>query len=151
VDTTASVVIDRPIDEVFRFLADVRNMPQWVSGVTGAAYVDGDAGLGAAFRITYGQGWRDVELQLEVTDYEAPTRFGMQIVRGPFTFDGRFELAPEAGSTRVSNSVEAGADSLASELAMLLFGPLIRRSMSGRLQRELEALRDAMSGGSVRT
>lgn len=47
-----NVVIDCHIDDVFAFLADLRNAPRWASGITSAAQVAGDgAGLGALYDV----------------------------------------------------------------------------------------------------
>jgi hypothetical protein len=75
--------------------------------------------------------------------------FAMETGRGPFTFEGHFELTSQGEATQVTNFVEAGADSLASQIAMTVAGPLIKRGMVRRLQRELERLKAAMLGGSV--
>ena len=73
----------------------------------------------------------------------------METVRGPFTFEGHFELEEEAGATRLTNYVEAGADSVASQMAITVLGSLLKRGMIRRLQRELENLKAAMLDGDV--
>lgn len=150
-ETRANVTIDHPIGGVFTFLADVSNMPAWVSGVSSAKYRDGGPAEGAIFVVSYTNGWRPDDLELQVTRYEPPRHFGMQVVRGPFTFEGHFELEETEHGTRVVNVIEAGPDSLASRIAMFVAGGILRRAMVRRLQSELEALRAAISGGSVRT
>ena len=147
-EATASVLIERPIDEVFAFLTDAQSMSKWVSGVSRASYVGAGREEGARIRASYIRGWKDSDIELQVTRYDAPKLFALQLVRGSFTFDGHFELTEEdLGSTRVTNFVEADADSLGSEIAMIVAGPFIRRSSARRLQRELEAMRTAILGG----
>jgi uncharacterized protein YndB with AHSA1/START domain len=150
-EASASILIEKPAADVFAFLADVANMPQWVSGVLAARFESGSAAPDATFRVTYHRDWRREDVQLKVTKYEPPVSIALETVRGPFTFEGHFELEEEAGATRLTNYVEAGADSLASQIAMTVFGPLIRRGMVRRLQRELESLKVAMLGGAVRS
>jgi uncharacterized protein YndB with AHSA1/START domain len=150
-EASASILIEKPAADVFEFLADVANMPQWVSGVLTARFESGAAAPGATFRVAYHRDWRREDVELKVTKYEPPRSIAMETVRGPFTFEGHFELEEDAGATRLTNYVEAGADSLASQIAMTVFGSLLRRGMARRLQRELESLRAAMLGGAVRS
>ena len=148
-EASASILIEKPAAEVFDFLSDVENMPLWVSGVVSARFESGTVAPGAIFRVTYHRDWRGEDVELKVTKFEPPSSFAMETVRGPFTFEGHFELVEEAGATRLTNYVEAGADSVASQVAMTVLGPLIKRGMIRRLQRELENLKEAMLEGDV--
>ena len=147
----ATITIARPIDDVFAYVTDVANMAHWVTGVSGARLVSDSMGLGATFMCQYTSAIRPNEIELEVTTYEAPTAFGMVASRGPFNFEGMMTLAEVDGGTRVTNSIVADPDSLATRLASLLFGWLVRPSYRKRLARELEALKASMSGEKAAT
>jgi uncharacterized protein YndB with AHSA1/START domain len=142
----ASITINRPRAEVFDFVTDVGNMPKWVTGVSGATMRSTAMGPGARFGIRYISALRPNELEIEVSVYERPERFGLSSARGPFDFDGTMTLQDVEGGTLVTNSIVADPDSVATRLAAILFGWFVRPSMRARLRRELVALRDSIQG-----
>lgn len=141
----ASITIDRPIDEVFGFVTDVEKMPRWVSGVRSAKLISKEMGKGARYVLDYIRDWRPDPIEIEVTEYEPSHLFGSRSFRGPFQFEGRIELDADDEETKVTNIIEAGPDSVATRLASLLFGPIVRRSFTSRLRKELEQLKSAMA------
>lgn len=143
---TASVHIDRPIADVFAVLTDVSHMPSWVNGVKSARLVSEAMDEGAKYVLEYSSGWRANELEVEVTEFRPPEVFASTTVRGPFAFEGTFTLVEEAGGTRLTNFIEAGPDSVASRVASLLLGWLLRGTMSRRLLSELETLQRTIEG-----
>jgi hypothetical protein len=131
---------------VFAFVSDVTNMPKWVTGVTAARLVSGTMGKGARFVCEYRPSWRSDRIELEIVSFEPPDSFCTRSSRGPFQFEGCVSLEAAAEGTAVTNTIEAGPDSLSTKLATLLLGPLLRRSMQKRLLRELTALEHAVAG-----
>lgn len=148
-ELSATITIERPIDEVFSYLTEVTNMPHWVSGVRDASLVSDKMGLGARFVCDYAGTRRSFDIELVATRYEPPHLFGIELSSGPFSFAGLvglFHLAPEDGGTRITNVIESDPDSLASRLASVVFGRLLKRAFRTRLQRELLALKEAVAG-----
>lgn len=137
---SASITIPRPKAEVFAFVSDVNNMPKWVTGVTSARLLSGEMGRGARFVCEYLPSWRSDRIELEVVSFDPPNAFCTRSSRGPFQFDGCVSLKEAGEGTVVTNTIEAGPDSLSTKLATVLLGPLLRRSMQKRLLRELTAL-----------
>ncbi len=142
---SATITIPRPRSEVFAFIADVSNMPRWVSGVTSARLVSEEMGPGARFVCEYRPAFRSEPIELEVVDFNPPDSFCTKSRRGPFQFEGCVTLADSGDGTSVTNTIEAGPDSLSTRLATMLLGPILRRSMQRRLYRELTALEHAVA------
>ncbi len=142
----ASIFIHRPIQEVFDYLTDVSNLPAWMTGVDGARLIDPHVGPGARYILSYTGGWRSNDLEVVVTEYRPPAEFASTVTRGPFAFEGTTLLAEGEGGTEVTNIIEAGPDSLASRIASLVLGWLLRGSVRRRLLRELEALQHSIEG-----
>jgi len=146
-NTKNSIVIDRPIDEVFAYVSNVENMPRWISGVSRARLVSKKLKAGARFSADYVQGMRSAAIDFQIVEFEPPVRFSARTERGPFSFpfQGTFEFRSLGDATEVTSAVETGGESLATRLADLVFGPLVRRGFQRRLQAELEALKANMS------
>ena len=142
---SATITIPRSRPEVFAFISDVGNMPRWVSGVTAARLVSEVMAEGARFVCEYRPNLRSEPIEMEVVSFEPPESYCTKSRRGPFQFEGCVSLSEVEGGTEVTNTIEAGPDSLSTRLATLLLGPLLRRSMQRRLLRELTALEHAVT------
>lgn len=141
---TATISIPRPVDEVFDFVTNVENMPRWVSGAAGARMISQAMEKGARYVIDYVSGWRASEVEIEVVDYDRPRVFAGRSSRGPFDYEGRMELSADGTYTSITNIIEDNPDSLATTVANVLLGPLLRGSRRRRLQKELEQLASAI-------
>src|SRR5271163_4146625 len=74
-----AVTLDRPISEVFAFLADAMNEPLWRPEVTSITHVSG-SGLGAQYAQTMkGPGGRNIVGDFRITRFDAPTRIDFQV------------------------------------------------------------------------
>lgn len=142
---SASIIIPRSQSDIFAFVSEVSNMPKWVTGVTAARLVSDEMAVGARFVCEYRPNRRSDQLELSVVSFDPPNAFCTRSSRGPFQFDGCVSLAEADGGTRVTNTIEAGPDSLSSKLATVLLGPLLQRSMQKRLLGELTKLEFAVS------
>ncbi len=144
----ACIQVSRPIGDVFDYVVDVAKMPRWMTGVRSASLLDPVMTKGARYALEYTGGWRPYELEVIVTEFGRPHVFASQITRGPFAFEGTMTFADVDGATEITNSIEAGPDSLASRIAGLLFGWMLRGSMRRRLLGELEVLQRSIEGDS---
>ena len=98
-----SVVIPRPADEVFAYLADFSNTAEWDPGVATATQTsDGPVGLGSTFDLVTLFRGREVPVTYEVTVYEPNSRVVL-VGRNPrFTGTDDIGVTPEGDGARVS-------------------------------------------------
>lgn len=97
-----TVTVDRPIDQVFAYLADEENDPAWRPGVVEIRRVSPEGGEGATIRqVLRGPGWMKMRGDYRITAYQPPTRYEFQVIAGPARPAGRFALA-EDGPDRTS-------------------------------------------------
>jgi uncharacterized protein YndB with AHSA1/START domain len=74
-DFKATVVIDRPIDDVFAFLADGENDPKFSPRVLEIAKTtDGPPGVGTRYASTVKDAGMKTKREFELTEFEPPTR-----------------------------------------------------------------------------
>ena len=146
-NTRNSILIDRPIDEVFAYVSNVENMPRWVSGVRRVKLLSEKVKAGAHFSAEYAQGMRSSAISFRIVEFEPPIRFVTKSERGPFSFPfrGTFEFRSVGDSTEVISDVDTGDESVATRLANIVFGPLVRRGFQKRLQDELQALKASLT------
>lgn len=99
-DVERSFVVDRPVEEVFDFLADFENTESWDPGTLATQRISGDGGLGTRYRNVSSFMGRTVELEYETIAHDRPTHFVCRGVNGKtvatdhltFTRDGERTL-----------------------------------------------------------
>ena len=145
---TGEIVVERPIEVVWRWAADPRNWENWLEGVHDVE-VDGLLAEGSRLSSRYVYGGQDHEFVYEIVERRQPRRQLVRSVSGPFPFEGTLELAEEAAGTRVRQTFDAGPDSLFTRVWFAVAGPLLRRGMRRRLDEQLARLKVAieLTGG----
>jgi uncharacterized protein YndB with AHSA1/START domain len=101
----ATVVIDRPIEEVFDFLADGENDPKFSPRVLEIKKTtDGPPGVGTVYASTVKDAGVKTEREFRITEFERPTRirWAEQSKNLVTASEGGYDLAPEGEGTRVT-------------------------------------------------
>jgi uncharacterized protein YndB with AHSA1/START domain len=120
----ATVVIDRPIEDVFAFLADGENDPKFSPRVLEIAKrTEGPPGVGTVYASTVKDAGMKTKREFKLTEFDAPTRIrwteiSKNVVTAP---EGGYDLAPEGSGTRLTvyNVLEGhGAGKLIAPLAL---------------------------------
>jgi carbon monoxide dehydrogenase subunit G len=101
-----TVVVERPPDEVFAFLTDLSNVPEWQSGAVAVREPDGELGVGTTYVQVLQFLGRRFEATLEVVEFEPGRRFSLRSVSGPIPLEVRHALEPADGGTRVTVVLE---------------------------------------------
>jgi hypothetical protein len=71
------IVIERPAEVVFDYVADQRNEPTYNPRMLRSEKLtDGPVDVGSRFRAVVGSGRRPIDMLIEVTEHKRPTRFG---------------------------------------------------------------------------
>jgi uncharacterized protein len=98
-----SIVIERPIDVVFRFIHDPRNDASWQTTLIESTQVD-DApfGVGTLVRERRRFFGIQVEMTKEITAYEPMHRSAFKMVAGGAPMSGEYELEPLDVATKVT-------------------------------------------------
>jgi uncharacterized membrane protein len=102
-----SVTINRPVGEVFAFVADGENAMRWRPGVLDVARQSGD-GLGAIYRQgVKGPGGRRIAADYEITAFEPDRRIAFHAIAGPVRPSGEYRFTSDGATTTVSFALEA--------------------------------------------
>lgn len=102
-----SIVIQRPIEEVFAFVSDGATAPRWRPGVLDVEHVAGK-GVGETWRQgVKGPGGRRVAADYEITEWDPPRSLAFRATAGPVRPTGSYRLATENGGTRLAFSLRA--------------------------------------------
>jgi hypothetical protein len=125
-----TVVVQRPIDEVFAFLADALNEPKWRPEVITIALVSG-SGLGAVYAQTMkGPAGRSIAADFRITRFDSPTRMDFEVIAGPARPTGTYLLRDTgSGSTEVTFSMGLKPRGL-----MVLMTPMITKVVKAEVK-----------------
>jgi len=139
-----TVTVQRPVDDVFAYLADGTNNRRWRDGVLEIERVSGDGGVGTTYRqVLKGPGGRRIEGDYRVTAYEEPRLLGFEVVAGPVRPVGRYELAADGAQvTTLTFTLDAQPKGI-----MKLMGGMIAKQMQGEVSHLADLKRDLEAGG----
>jgi uncharacterized membrane protein len=127
-----TIVINRPVDEVFAFFADPANEQRWRTHVKEVAASEPIAVGTHVHQTVKGPGGRGIPADFEVTGYESGSRYAFRVVAGPVRPVGEFRFAPDGSAATVSLSLSAD---LAGWKKLLL-----SRSVQSAMNSEMQAL-----------
>ena len=145
-EASNETVIDRPIGEVFAFLADAENDPKWREGVLEIKRLSG-TGVGARYhQVVKGPGGRRIAADIEVTEHEPESLIAFRTTSGPVRPTGRYELAPAGDGTRVRFTLRADLGG-----PKRLMAPMVSKAMAGEVRalENLKRLLEAPQGATV--
>jgi len=106
--THRTIVINRSVEDVFAYFADVANDARWRDGVKEIA-VRGAMGKGARIsqKLAAGPFGAAVRADMDVVVYEPPTALAFQVTTGPLRPRVEFRFAPTPTGTTVAFSIDA--------------------------------------------
>jgi hypothetical protein len=140
-----SIVISRPVGEVWEFVHDIANDRLWQTTLTESEQLTGGRmGVGTKVReVRHFLGLK-IELAWEVTKFEPPRTSAIKGVSGPIPLSGRYLLEPVEEGTRFSVSGELDAHGL-----FKLAEPVFARITARELEANLGHLRDLLEAESA--
>lgn len=125
---SSEILIDRPRDRVFAFLADPENDPQWRSGVVDLTHISG-SGVGARYaQGVKGPGGRRIPADIEITELIPDQSIAFQTLTGPVRPRGRYRLSAAEGGTRVRFELDADVRGL-----KRLIAPVVQKTMNNEV------------------
>jgi uncharacterized membrane protein len=137
-----STVVQRPPSEVYAFLADAENDPQWRPGVTDISRISGE-GVGARYKQGMkGPLGRRIAADIEITELRPDELIVFRAVEGPVHPTGRYELKPADGGTQVRFVLEAEVSGIKK-----LMSPMVQKQMDSEVG-NLERLKRVLESGS---
>jgi uncharacterized membrane protein len=135
-----SVVIDRPLAEVFAYVIDIENMPVWSSEVEKAWKTsEGPMGKGTTFSSTAKVLGRQIENTIEVTDYEPNSKWSLKPTSGPVSGEIEYHFEPVASGTKFSVALDADAGGF-----FKLGEPIVNRMLQRQYETNGATLKDLL-------
>ena len=140
----ASVVINRPIEEVSQYVMDVRNTPKWDSTLPEAEQTsEGPLGVGTTFRgLSQFMGQR-MEWTSVVTEHEPSRKLRQKITAGPMSIDESMIMEPVGAATKLTIEAEAELGGV-----FKLAGPVVNSQARAGMEKSLAELKKILEGSA---
>ena len=133
------ILIGRPVEEVFDFVADSRNEPSFNAAMTGVELLTPlPIGLGTRFRARMGRA--GTQMLVELTEFDRPHRLGSRTTSSMMQTSGALTFAADGDGTVMSWAWQVHPKGWMRMLGPL-FGPLggrMERRIWTRMQRYLQ-------------
>jgi len=140
VTVETSIIINRPIEEVFAYLTDARNNPQYDTGLVEVRQTpESPVGLGTKITEVRKFLGRKIESSREVVEYEPPTKCIQKNTAGPFPVEGSLTFEPTAEGTKVAWKFEMKPGGF-----FALAEPLVARSVKRQQEAALGDVKDLL-------
>jgi uncharacterized membrane protein len=97
-----SIVVDRPVGEVFQFISVNENALQWQPGLLETRITNDVTGPGRAWIDTVQFLGRRLEVPFQLTDWQINQKIAFQSTGGPIPMQGSYAFEPAGAGTRVT-------------------------------------------------
>ena len=138
-----SVMIDRPVEDVARYLADIERMTEWSDMTVSRRLTDGPTREGTRAYAEVAMGPMKLGWTWQVTDLQPSGGFGFKTIsRSALGMDGRIGVTPQGpGATKVDYSVQVHTHGPLRLLEPLFRGEIARNEAAEvtRLKARVEA------------
>jgi carbon monoxide dehydrogenase subunit G len=142
---SVTVDIARPRDEVFAFVADARNRPQWDDSVDSEELTSPEPiAVGTTVRTRLRSMGREYVYTWEVTEHQPPERMTIESTSGPMRTTLDYVLAAHDGGTEVRFSITGRPSG-----PLRVFQALIARTTQRNLDRGFARLKTLLETGAV--
>jgi uncharacterized membrane protein len=143
-----SIIINRPVDEVFAAASNMGNLPKWSTATQEADVTsEGPVRRGSTVRLVGTFLGRRIESDAEFTEFEPPRHFAMATTSGPVAFRNRWTFEPSDGGTKVTGMNEAETSGF---LKMLRIAePIAVRMGKRQLETDIANLKDLLEAGQI--
>lgn len=133
-----SIVVARPAEAAFAFVADPANDSHWRSNLVRSSGTV--AGVGDTVSQTYSYQGRTQHVTADVTEFERPSRFTL-VVHEPLRIRLSFQFTPEGDGTRVGATISSTLTGAAA-----LFEGRVQSEAERLIKADLQRLKTALEG-----
>jgi carbon monoxide dehydrogenase subunit G len=140
-----SVEIAKPVHEVWEYLIEPENVPEWQASAASSHQIsEGKMGVGTHLQDERRFLGRRARSEVEVTEFEPERLFTLHGISGPVRFTVRHCLEPTATGTRLQIEAEADPGRGISRLMR----PVVERAAAHEIRKDFERLKEKLEARS---
>jgi len=105
IKTERNIFINRPQQEVFDFMSNLSNRPQWDKEVISAEWTsESPIRVGSTYKVATGFLGRKIEIVVEITGWNPPNLWGVKALSGPFPMESTTKCEAQENGTLVTET-----------------------------------------------
>jgi uncharacterized membrane protein len=144
VKVETSLMIERPVEEVFAYMNDPKNDALWQDGVLESeAISEGPLGVGSELREVRNFLGRRLESTSEITEFELNRKVSWKATSGPIPLEASITFESVEGGTKVSVVGEADVGGI-----FKLAEPMVARSAQKQFDGDFAKLKEILEAGA---
>lgn len=137
-NSECSIVIDRPIEEVFDYTND--HVAEWSLVAVENEVVEDKGGVGTRLHMVTEERGKRMDFDGVVTRYDRPTASAVEMTGRYFDIAAEYTFEDLGGSTRVTQRSTAEGKGIMKAM-FFLFGWMMKKSSCDALEKELASLK----------
>lgn len=143
IDVTVATTVERPVDEVFAFVADMKNEPRWHTDILEAERLsEGEVGEGTNYRVRFrSQPMSPPEGSVEIVEFEPDRRIVSRSDMGNMKPELTHVFDEANGGTRVTRRIQIETSGL-----MTMMSPVMKVMVRRRNVQFLDNLKRLLEG-----
>ena len=139
-----SVVINRPIEEVFENATCLRSCVRWMTTMTAADKVtEGNVGVGTMYQHKAKFMGINVDTYPTIRKYDPPKELVFGDPNSIVPYEVAFTFTPVEGGTRFDVTLESGSKGLINGIAR----PILNKAFTRQMQSDMDTLKELLEGG----
>ena len=136
-------LIDKPIKDVFAFVANPNNMSKWNAAVVSLQQITpGAVGVGTKFRSVGEMMGRRIEGEMQITAYEPDTKCSFQVNAGPMQMNMNLTFKTVGTGTKISLNAQGNPAGF-----FKLAEPMMAGRVKGMMEENLARLKSVLEKG----
>lgn len=140
-----SIIINRPIEEVFDVATCHERCVVWRGPIVGAQKTsDGPTGVGSSYRHTLTLLGQQVETEPVITAWEPPHRAEFENRKGPATYKSVFVLEPVEEGTKLTTGIQIEIIGIYKHIPNVL----VKQAAYRQHKADLQSLKELMESGT---
>jgi len=137
-----SIVVNRPVAEVFAFVIDPANNKKWQEGLVESRLTSpGPVGVGTQITDVRKFLGRDMDSKLEVTAFEPNKTFSEKVVSGPLKFEITQSFESAGDGTKISLVAQGEPGGF-----FKLAEGMVQKQLQSQLEGDAQRLKKALEG-----
>jgi uncharacterized protein YndB with AHSA1/START domain len=139
---TFSIFIKAPLEKVFPFVGDLLRHPEWATDeMKMEAISSGSIGVGSQYHSTANFKGLTIVDELQVVEYQPPTRLAFTVKDIAGRFDHQFVLHSQSDGTLVERSISFERKGLLGKIHHRIMMPIIMPFISSEVNKGLQLLK----------
>ena len=146
IDVEKSIIIQRPVEEVFNYVSNLTHSAEWQNGLTEVRQItDKPLGVGTQYALVRTFMGRKMEANNEITEFTPDVKVAFKTISGPIPLEASYQFETAEQGTKFTSKIEMQPKGFVS-----LAEPLISASLQRDVEANLNVLKNMLESQAVR-